>query len=134
MEVLGKVNLWTIFSSTEEGLDAEFKPSNLSQGQLQLFALARAILQQKSQGTRVILLDEAMSSIDRETEKVMRDILKKEFEGCTVVNVTHKIDTILEADVVVVMDGGEIVEVGIPGELMEKRDSRLRALLGHHDG
>jgi ATP-binding cassette subfamily C (CFTR/MRP) protein 1 len=122
------VNIWSAIESNG-GLDAEFKPESLSQGQQQLFALARAIVQKRARGTAVLLLDEAMSSIDSETEKVMREVLRKEFEKSTVVNVTHKIDTILDADVVAVMDGGDVVEFGESGELMERDGGRLRTLL-----
>jgi ATP-binding cassette subfamily C (CFTR/MRP) protein 1 len=127
-EALVMVNLRSAIES-QGGLDAEFRSENLSQGQQQLFALARAIVQKRAQGTSVLLLDEAMSSIDAETEKVMREVLRKEFEDSTVVNVTHKVDTILDADVVAVMDAGEIVEFGEPGQLMERNGGRLRTLL-----
>jgi ATP-binding cassette subfamily C (CFTR/MRP) protein 1 len=120
IDVLTTVTLWTTFES-QDGLSADFKLDNLSQGQQQLFALARAIIQQRAQGTAVVLLDEAMSSVDADTERTMRDVMKKQFAGCSIVNVTHKVDTILEADLVAVLDGGELVESGVPGELIEKK-------------
>jgi ATP-binding cassette subfamily C (CFTR/MRP) protein 1 len=128
IDALEKVNLWTTLES-QGGLDADFKIDNLSQGQQQLFALARALIQQRAQRTAVLLLDEAMSSVDADTERTMRDIIKEQFEGCTIVNVTHKVDAILEADLVAVMDAGALVEFGKPVDLTERKDGRLRALL-----
>jgi ATP-binding cassette subfamily C (CFTR/MRP) protein 1 len=123
---LTKVHLWSILSE-RGGLDAELLPDTLSRGQQQLVALARAILMRK--GRKVVLLDEATSSVDGETEGVMKRVLKEKFGGCTVVMVAHRRETILGAEIAVVMDGGRVVEVGRLGELMA-RDGRLRELLG----
>jgi ATP-binding cassette subfamily C (CFTR/MRP) protein 1 len=84
-------------------------------------------------GRKVVLLDEATSSVDGETERVIKRVLKEEFEGRTVVMVAHRRETILGAEIAVVMDGGRVVEVGRPGELMA-RDGRLRELLGGAEG
>jgi ATP-binding cassette, subfamily C (CFTR/MRP), member 1 len=77
-----------------------------------------------------VLLDEAMSSVDVETEKLIDEVLAKEFEGCTVIYVAHRVETILEAEMVVVMEKGRIVEVGELSTLMKRRDRKLRNLVG----
>lgn len=79
---------------------------------------------------KVVLMDEATSSIDAETERIVRAVVRAEFETCTVLTVAHRRETILDGDVVVVLEGGRVVETGRPGELMLKVDGKLRALLG----
>lgn len=120
---LKKVHLWSVLHE-RGGLDADFQLESLSKGQQQQIALARAILQKSA----VVLLDEVTSSIDADTDGVLRAIVKEKFKDCTVI--THRPETILEADVVAVLDGGELVELGVPQQLM-KVDSRLKRLLKH---
>ena len=76
-----------------------------------------------------MLLDEVSSSIDRECELVMLEIIRKEFEGYTVVAVTHRLDMVMGFDRVVVMDAGEMVEVGDPRVLAGERGSRFGELM-----
>ena len=76
----------------------------------------------------VVLLDEVTSSIDAETDRTLKDVMREEFKNCTVVTVAHRPKTILDADLALVLDGGVLVESGVPDELM-KGESRLRALL-----
>jgi ATP-binding cassette subfamily C (CFTR/MRP) protein 1 len=122
---LQKVRLWDILEQ-RGGLDAEIHAEELSAGQEQLLSLARAIVNKK----KVVLMDEATSSIDAETERIVRAVVRAEFETCTVLTVAHRRETILDGDVVVVLEGGRVVETGRPGELMLKVDGKLRALLG----
>ncbi|GAB7352459.1 hypothetical protein MBLNU459_g2868t1 [Dothideomycetes sp. NU459] len=127
ISALEKVALWPTLLE-RGGLDTEFGADVLSKGQQQLMALARALVQ-KGNGGRVALLDEATSSADTETSRVLNETLKREFADCTVLMVAHRKETILSADLVVVMDSGKVVEVGRPEDLMQTPDSRLRALL-----
>lgn len=122
-----KVQLWPIIAD-RGGLDADFQLESLSKGQQQQLALARAILQKST----VVLLDEVTSSIDSETDRILRDVTREEFKDCTVLTVAHRPETILAADVVVVLSEGVLVEYGVPEELMAK-DSKLRDLLKHVD-
>ena len=105
-------------------LSAEFLPDSLSKGQGQLLALARALLQKN----KIILLDEATSSVDAETDRVVKEVVREGFKGCTVITVAHRPATILDSDIVVVLENGKVVEVGEPEELIG-RESRLRNLL-----
>lgn len=129
INVLTKVHLWSVLSE-RGGLDAELPHDSLSKGQQQLLALARALLQKRDRKGGVVLLDEATSSIDVETEMLLKDVIKEEFKDFTVVTIAHRPSTILDMDVVVVMAEGRIVEVGSPGVLMEKKDSALWGLVG----
>ncbi|EDN98254.1 hypothetical protein SS1G_13112 [Sclerotinia sclerotiorum 1980 UF-70] len=99
-------------STIQAQLDAEF----FSHGQRQLFCLARAILR----GGRIIVLDEATSSVDSETDKLMQRIIREVFEGCTILAVAHRLDTIADFDRIVLLGKGEVVETGTFAELMQR--------------
>lgn len=87
----------------------------LSHGQRQLFCLARAVLKRRVSRGALLLLDEFTSAVDEETERRMLDVVRREFGGCTVVLVAHRLGMVLEfCDRVVVMDGGRVVETGEP--------------------
>ncbi|MGE8203167.1 ABC transporter ATP-binding protein [Heyndrickxia sp. NPDC080065] len=90
---------------------------NLSQGQRQLLAIARVILAKPS----LLILDEATSSIDTRTELHIQDALLKVMEGRTSFIIAHRLNTIREADTIMVIDHGEIVEKGNHEELMGKQ-------------
>lgn len=77
----------------------------------------------------ILLLDEVSSSVDHETERVMQDIIRTEFRHYTVIAVSHRLDMIMDFDRVVVMDTGEIVEVGNPVELAGQSGSRFGDLV-----
>jgi ATP-binding cassette, subfamily C (CFTR/MRP), member 1 len=121
-------------------LDRDLDPSALSHGQRQLFAVARASLQRAAQRTAVLLLDEAAGALDPAAEAAVAEALLGmgvrgggeggiALEKCTVVCISHRPATILAADVVAVMEAGEVVEVGPPEELMGVEGGRLRVLL-----
>lgn len=87
---------------------------NLSQGQRQLIAIARVILAKPS----VLILDEATSSIDTRTELHIQEALLSLMEGRTSFIIAHRLNTIRDADRIMVIENGEIVEQGTHGELM----------------
>ncbi|KAM7204723.1 canalicular multispecific organic anion transporter 1 [Naviculisporaceae sp. PSN 640] len=147
--VLETVNLWA-FVQERGGLDAGMSSDTLSQGQKQLFSLARAILRRRirtaereaevgSSGASpssggILLLDEVSSSVDVETDNIMHEIIRREFEGYTIVMVSHRLDVVVGYfDRVVVMDKGEIVEVGEPKRLVETEGSWFRGLWAVQD-
>jgi len=91
--------------------------SNLSQGQRQLLAIARAILADPS----ILILDEATSSVDTRTELRIQQALLRLMQGRTSFVIAHRLSTIRDADNVVVIDKGEIVEQGSHQQLLDKR-------------
>ena len=93
---------------------------NLSGGQRQRIALARAIVNEP----KILLLDEATSSLDNINEKNVSNYFKE--IGCTTIVIAHRLSTVRDADCIIVMDNGEIVEKGTHEELIEKRGHYYR--------
>ena len=87
---------------------------NLSQGQRQLLAIARAFLAQP----KILILDEATSNVDTRTEKRIQDAMVKLMENRTSLIIAHRLSTIRDADYIVVMDRGRIIEAGNHEELI----------------
>lgn len=105
---LARVGLLELVES-RGGLDSDLVKLGLSQGQMQLFCLARAILHNQRTGSRVVLMDEATSNVDEETDRCMQNIMNEVFAGCTVLTVAHRLDTIKDADLIVELDAGKVV-------------------------
>src|SRR6185436_18385262 len=93
------------------------RASNLSQGQRQLLSIARAILADPS----ILILDEATSSVDTRTEARIQKALLRLMEGRTSFVIAHRLSTIRDADNVIVINNGEIVEQGTHQELLEEK-------------
>lgn len=93
------------------------RANNLSQGQRQLLAIARAILADPA----ILILDEATSSVDTRTEARIQKALLRLMQGRTSFVIAHRLSTIRDADKVVVIDHGEIVEQGSHQQLLDKR-------------
>ena len=89
----------------------------LSQGQKQLISFARAIVKNPS----LLILDEATSSIDTETEKEVQSALLKLLKGRTSIIIAHRLSTIVDCDAILLLDKGKILEQGSHKELMEKK-------------
>ena len=94
----------------------------LSGGQRQRIALARAVLRHPE----ILILDEATSELDSATEAMIQEVLKQLKGRLTVVIIAHRLSTIRNADHVVVLDEGRVVESGAPKDLLEREGSFAR--------
>lgn len=114
-------------SQLPDGYDTEVQErgSALSMGQRQLLSFARALLADP----RILILDEATASIDTETELRIQEALGTLLAGRTSFIVAHRLSTIRHADLIVVLDHGEIVEQGNHDELMRRPDGHYRGLI-----
>lgn len=99
-----------------DGLDTPISPKSLSEGEKQQISLARAMLREAP----ILVLDEATSSIDMKKERLIIEALNKIAEDRTSFIVAHRLSTIRDADMIVVIEGGRVLESGSPQELMEK--------------
>ena len=91
--------------------------NNISQGEKQLLTLARAILKDP----QILILDEATSSVDTRLEKMLQEAMHRVMEGRTSFVIAHRLSTIRSADLILVINDGDIVEQGTHEELMEKQ-------------
>lgn len=115
-------------SHLEKGYDTMLSSdgASLSQGQRQLLSIARAALA----NTPVLILDEATSSIDSRTEKIVQDGMDKLMHGRTTFVIAHRLSTIKNSDVIMVMDQGRIIERGNHDELMAKKGKYYQLYTG----
>jgi ATP-binding cassette, subfamily B, multidrug efflux pump len=90
---------------------------NLSQGQRQLLAISRAVLANPS----ILILDEATSSVDTRTELHIQEAMLKLMQGRTSFIIAHRLSTIKDADKIIVINKGEIVEQGSHNSLIERK-------------
>lgn len=107
-----------------DGYNTELKESgsNLSQGQRQLISIARAVLA----NPKILILDEATSSVDTRTEMHIQQAMIALMKNRTSIIIAHRLSTIRDADVIVVLDGGKIAEMGNHDELLEKEGCYYR--------
>lgn len=100
--------------------------SNFSHGQRQLLCLARALLKP----SRVLIMDEATSSCDMDTDAKITETLKEHFAAITMIVIAHRLRTIIDFDKIVVLDQGRILEEGAPEDLLDLPDGegRFKAL------
>ena len=115
----------TFIKMLPEGLNTRIleQGKNLSQGQKQLLSLARILLKDP----RILILDEATASVDAFTEKMIQDALDLVFKDRTTIVIAHRLSTVLNADRIIVLEEGKILEEGDHETLIE-RDGAYRAL------
>ncbi|KAJ6187634.1 hypothetical protein N7519_002542 [Penicillium mononematosum] len=129
VESLQAVNLWSHIQ-LKGGLDIDMSDDLLSHGQQQLFCLARALCK----SSNIIIMDEATSSVDSETDALMQTVIRTHFKDQTVIAIAHKLHTVLDFDKVALLENGKIVEFDTPKVLLSKEGSAFRTLVeAFHD-
>jgi ATP-binding cassette subfamily B multidrug efflux pump len=119
IEAAKKAHIHHYIMTLKDGYDTVLSEnaSNISQGQKQLLTIARAILKQP----KILILDEATSSVDTRTEQLIQNAMNAMTEGRTSFIIAHRLSTIKNAAVILVIDGGKVIERGSHSELMENK-------------
>ena len=127
-KILKILNDFCLFNelNNKEKLEYEIKENgkNLSPGQKQLICFARAVIK----NNKIVILDEATSSLDVETEKTIKMNMEKYFKDCTLIMITHHISMVKGFENIIVIDKGEIIESGSYSELLENPNGVFSSL------
>ncbi|KAL8196266.1 hypothetical protein R6Q57_025266 [Mikania cordata] len=129
-KVLEKCQLREAIQDKKEGLDSFVVQdgSNWSLGQRQLFCLGRALLKRR----KILVLDEATASIDNATDTIIQKTIREEFLDCTVITVAHRIPTVVDCTMVLVMKDGKVMEYDKPMKLMNEPASLFAQLVNEY--
>ncbi|KAG0024375.1 hypothetical protein BGZ80_003720 [Entomortierella chlamydospora] len=130
-EALERAHLKDHIRSLPGGLSTEVAQNgeNFSVGQRSLICLARALLRK----SKILILDEATASVDVETDELIQQTIRKEFQDRTILTIAHRIKTVMDSTRILVMDRGEVVEFDPPEVLLQKPES-LFFKLAHQAG
>jgi ABC-type multidrug transport system fused ATPase/permease subunit len=116
--VLEILNLKDVMIRLPQGLDTKIAEagSNLSAGECQLICVARALLKP----SKILFIDEATANIDKETDKLIQNVIRTHFKDRTVMVIAHRLDTIIDSDKIAVLNYGSLEEFGSPSELSQQ--------------
>ncbi|KAH7314782.1 hypothetical protein KP509_21G019800 [Ceratopteris richardii] len=129
-EVLQKCQLDKIVREKPERLSTPVMDygENWSLGQRQLLCFGRTLLKK----SKILFLDEATASVDAQTDRVIQELIREQFQNCTVVSIAHRIPTVMDSDEVLVMDAGRVKEFDSPSALLAKTDSLFSSLVNEY--
>ncbi|KAJ6863744.1 hypothetical protein NC652_040334 [Populus alba x Populus x berolinensis] len=140
-EVLRKCHLGNTVKQDQRGLEAPDSKimkatavaeegQNWSLGQRQLICLARILLHKR----KVLVLDEATASIDMDTDNIIQKTVSNETKQCTVITIAHRITSVINSDLVLLLDDGNAVECAAPSQLMRDSSSAFSKLAKEFSG
>ncbi|TQV89952.1 ABC multidrug transporter [Cordyceps javanica] len=112
-QLLKNLHIWVQLTS-KGGLDAILDDVSYSKGELQLLCIARAIVKQRDTGSKLVLVDEATSSLDEATDKVVSRLMREYFSGCTMIIVAHRTSSLKNVHAIIEMSRGVVVGVEYP--------------------
>ncbi|KAL8101971.1 ABC transporter C family member 5-like [Apium graveolens] len=126
-QALDKSQLGEIVRLKEQKLESPVLENgdNWSVGQRQLVSLGRALLKQ----ARILVLDEATASVDSATDNLIQKIIRTEFSDSTVCTIAHRIPTVIDSDLVLVLSDGRVAEFDTPARLLEDKSSMFFKLV-----
>ncbi|KAL8122791.1 hypothetical protein AgCh_010969 [Apium graveolens] len=129
-KALEKCQLKNLISSLPSLLDSSVtdEGENWSAGQRQLFCLGRVLLRKN----KILIMDEATASIDSTTDAILQKIIREEFSNCTVITVAHRVPTVIDSDMVMVLSFGKVLEYEDPRKLMEDTNSSFAKLVAEY--
>jgi len=129
-EALDKCQLGDIVREKDQKLYSAVTENgeNWSVGQRQLVSLGRALLKQ----ARILVLDEATASVDTATDGVIQRTIRAEFGDCTVISIAHRIPTVIDSDLVLVLSDGKVAEFDTPVSLLENKSSLFLKLVSEY--
>jgi ABC-type multidrug transport system fused ATPase/permease subunit len=106
-------------------MKATSKDISLSVGQLQILSLVRVIIRDN----RILLMDEATSSLDAGTDMFVQQMIRTKFKSCTIITIAHRLETIQDYDLILVVDAGKVSEYDTPTNLLQNPQSQYSKLL-----
>ncbi|KAK9091882.1 hypothetical protein Syun_026793 [Stephania yunnanensis] len=129
-EALEKCQLGDEVRKKEFKLDSEVVENgeNWSVGQRQLVCLGRVLLKR----SKVLVLDEATASVDTATDNLIQQTLKEQFADCTIITIAHRITSVLDSAIVVLLDDGLLAEYDTPTKLLENKSSLFSKLVAEY--
>ena len=133
LKSLELVRLRHLVDNDTDGLNMKVSENgeNFSAGQRQLICIARALLRQpidRNHQSHILLMDEATASVDPASERLISEMIRREFRECTVITIAHRLETVLSYDRVVVMASGQVVECDSPSYLLNDSKSYFHTL------
>lgn len=93
------------------GLDATVTAAGYSHGEKQLLGIARAVVRRRLTGRRLVLVDEATSSVDHGRDEIVQEMMKEYFRGCTIFVVAHRDESVAGSHTMIKMAGGRVAEI-----------------------
>ena len=125
--VLEKVQMNDVVAALPDGIEEQVSEGgeNFSQGQRQLLCIARSLLR----NPKILVMDEATSSIDNSTDAAIQTMIRENFAGATVLTIAHRLNTIMDSDRVLILDNGRVAEYDSPQSLLQKEGGIFRGMV-----